>query len=139
MKKGQLISKIKGLPITEQFTILGKPIIVKTKSWTPVLFDDEKDPCFVKTHKIKPLNTPKKLIKPKRLTKTQKLLIKAKKLYPIGTKFTSIFGANDVVTKSPFDNMEIYYIDSSGDCIMVHGKNQTRMIFDGKYWADIYK
>ncbi len=75
---------------------------------------------------------------PKRI---QQRLEKAKKLYPVGTKFTSIFGADDVVTqpkKDFFGNTPATHTADELGSILVQGKYESRMIFDGK-WAKIHK
>jgi hypothetical protein len=70
------------------------------------------------------------------------LMDKAKKMFPVGTKFTSIFGADDEIvdreetfgTKRP-----IHYWDDDKECILAHCKRESRMIYDGRRWADVHK
>lgn len=80
---------------------------------------------------------------PKKRTRAEQRLEKAKKLYPIGTKFSSMFGANDVVTQRPKlwnEKPEIHYSDEGGD-IYVTGEHENRMIYchDTKRWATKYQ
>lgn len=74
--------------------------------------------------------------------RTQQHLKKAMKLFPIGTKFTSAFGVDDIVTQPkqiPYGiKREMYWSNGHG-CILVQGKNASRMVFDGKWWAKPYK
>lgn len=52
IKRGAFEYKTNGKTYQEEFTILGEPITVHRVSWTPVVFDDEKDPCFFRTKMI---------------------------------------------------------------------------------------
>lgn len=61
------------------------------------------------------------------------LMNKAKKMFPIGTKFTSIFGADDEIVDTT------HYWNDEKDCILAHCKRESRMIYDGHRWADVYK
>jgi len=57
---------------------------------------------------------------------------KAVREYPPKTKFTSIFGATDIVSDK--DDFII-----KNDEVLVHcNSGQYRMIYDGKYWAKIH-
>jgi len=70
------------------------------------------------------------------------LMDKAKKMFPIGTKFSSIFGANDEIvdTEEMFgEKRPIHYWNDEKDCIMAHCKRESRMIYDGRNWARIHK
>lgn len=141
-KRGNVTFKIKGQLYSGDFDILAKPLICKGKSWTPVLLDGEVEPVLLSTHKIKPLPTPRKprITKPK--TRIQKALEKAKKLYPVGTKFTSLFGADDVVTQHPsaaFGGKNKTHYTGCDNDIVVTGKYEHRVIYDGSRWADIHK
>ncbi len=74
---------------------------------------------------------------------TKATLNKAIRLYPIGTKFTSLFGADDTVIeyKDPY-NKKInlsHYMTSDGIFVHCKGDIYPRMIFDGKFWARINK
>ena len=69
-----------------------------------------------------------------------KTLEKAKKLYPIGTEFVSLFGAKDIITPPTTFSGKIddtYIIDNNS--IFVNGKYNRRMIYDGLRWAEIIK
>lgn len=63
-----------------------------------------------------------------------KRLEKVKKLFPIGTKFISIYGAEDVVTKNEYG--DTYFIGEFHN-LFVCGKREARMVydFDSKSWA----
>jgi len=65
---------------------------------------------------------------------------KAKKLYPVGTKFTSLWGATDVVTERPFLGYKdaFYSLETGGD-IFVTRKHEERMIYSKGAWAAIHK
>jgi len=88
-----------------------------------------------------------KVIKLKKTYKKTKspreiLMNKAKKMFPIGTKFVSIFGADDEIvdTEEMFGKKRpIHYWNDDQDCIMAHCMRESRMIYDGKRWADIHK
>jgi len=70
------------------------------------------------------------------------LMNKAKKMFPIGTKFTSIFGANDEIvdTEEMFGKKSpAHYWNDEKDCILAHCKIESRMIYDGHRWADVHK
>lgn len=70
------------------------------------------------------------------------LMAKAKKMFPIGTKFSSIFGAEDEIedTNKVFGKKPpILYWNDDGDAIMANCKRETRMIYDNGTWARIYK
>jgi hypothetical protein len=69
------------------------------------------------------------------LSKFEKVKIKAKKLFPIGTKFVSTVGSVDIVMSDLYT--EKYYFDKK---IYVHGENNsTRIIYDedGEKWAKL--
>ncbi len=71
--------------------------------------------------------------KPVRVTRAEKNLAKAKELYPIGTRFYSIYGADDVVTKCDGSTCT-YWLTEFND-VMVNGRYEPRMIFDGSRWS----
>jgi hypothetical protein len=49
-----------------------------------------------------------------------------------GTKFVSLFGTKDIVNEK-----DVFKFDDCGD-IYVLGKNEFKLIYNNKYWADIY-
>ena len=69
----------------------------------------------------------------------QEVLNIAKEKFPIGTKFTSLFGANDIVTGKPWIATMGRIDDSEISSIMVPGENGSRMIYDNGVWAEIKK
>lgn len=77
------------------------------------------------------------------MTRLEQRLEKAKKLFPSGTKFTSLFGADDIVAdkktiKSYFIKEGIYFIDKYGTIIVFCKSGQFRVIFDNNTWAKKY-
>ncbi len=68
------------------------------------------------------------------ITRNEARLLKVKEMFPIGMKFTSLFGAQDVVTETK----NTYWIGNYGD-IFVSGKHQERMIYNKGEWAEIHK
>jgi len=63
------------------------------------------------------------------------LLQIAKENFPIGTKFVSLFGGTDEVFQDKF-RKELFRIDRFGE-VYVGAKKQERLIYDGKWWAEI--
>ncbi len=61
-------------------------------------------------------------------------LEKAKELYPVGTKFVSLFGVEDIVNVCPNPSKSDYYIGENST-IMVYGKYHPRVIYDNGQWA----
>lgn len=62
-------------------------------------------------------------------------LEEARLRYPVGTGFSSLFGASDVVTDHGS------HVHRIGDChtIQVQGKNEFRMVYDEGTWAEVEK
>lgn len=73
------------------------------------------------------------------ITKEHKkyLLEEVKKRFPIGTNFTSLFGAQDMVTKpEDYGDKNVYLVYDDGS-VGVRGRYEYRMVFNGLLWADI--
>ncbi len=57
---------------------------------------------------------------------------KVSREFPPKTKFVSLFGAKDVVS-----DKDKFFIDKFGE-VYIHGiSGNHRLIFNGKYWAEI--
>ena len=52
--------------------------------------------------------------------------------FPPKTKFRSLFGATDIVS----DKDEVR-VDKFGECYILCNSGQWRLIYNGKYWADV--
>jgi hypothetical protein len=52
--------------------------------------------------------------------------------FPPKTKFRSLFGATDIVS-----NKDEVRVDKFGECYILCNSGQWRLIYNGKYWADI--
>jgi hypothetical protein len=52
--------------------------------------------------------------------------------FPPKTKFRSLFGAIDIVS-----NKDEVRVDKFGDCYILCNSGEWRLIYNGKYWADI--
>jgi hypothetical protein len=52
--------------------------------------------------------------------------------FPPKTKFRSLFGATDIVS----DRDEVR-VDKFGECYILCNSGQWRLIYNGKYWADV--
>lgn len=82
------------------------------------------------------------IVKKPVISHDERRLIKAKKKYKIGTKITSIFGADDVICKphSYFGEKVDYLYIGEYHTILAHCKSgQSRMIYNDGVWAKIYK
>jgi len=80
------------------------------------------------------------------MTRIEKRLAKAKKIYPIGTEFTSAFGANDVVTqhertlcKNKQEKYPTHYVGDDKSTIFVSGKYEHRIVYLDGRWSNKYK
>lgn len=66
----------------------------------------------------------------------EKLLKEAKKRFPIGTNFDSIFGARDQVTQpKDWGSKDVYRVDEDG-CVFVRGRYEYRMIKSEYNWVE---
>lgn len=74
------------------------------------------------------------------MTRKEILLWKAKKMFPIGQNFISLFGARDVVeAKAGYIGKtarDIWYITKNNEEIYVNCRYDERMIYDRGKWAD---
>lgn len=75
------------------------------------------------------------------MTRNEQRLNKAKKQYPIGTNFVSLFGATDVVTavRTLYGKRGESHFVGDGDTILVFGKYVTRIIYSDGIWAKRFK
>lgn len=82
------------------------------------------------------------IIKKPVISHDERRLIKANKIYKIGTKITSLFGADDIIVEpNSFLGKRNHHL-YTGDhhTILAHCKSgQSRMIYDGGIWAKIIK
>lgn len=81
------------------------------------------------------------IIKKPVISHDERRLIKAKKIYKIGTKITSIFGADDIISKPHafMEKSDYLYIGEYHTILAFCESGQSRMIYDDGVWAKIYK
>lgn len=80
------------------------------------------------------------VIKKPVISHDERRLIKAKKIYKVGTKITSIFGADDVICQPPsyFGEKVDYLYIGEHHAILAHCKSgNSRLIYDNGTWAKI--
>lgn len=86
--------------------------------------------------------TKKTIPKKKVISHNERRLTKAKKIYKIGTKFTSLYGADDQVSKnvSLFGKKESsLYIGDFGNILAFCESGSSRIIYSDGMWAKIFK